>query len=95
MWTVVVPLALAACIYVVASIIGSARWSIGLPASGGPAAPTAPRAGLERAYTTRAGDTWQTVARRAHISPSRLHSLNPHDTARGRIVAGEHLLLRP
>ena len=30
-WTVVVPLALAACIYVVASIIGSARWSIGFP----------------------------------------------------------------
>ena len=35
-WTVVVPLALAACIYVVASILGSTRWTIGRPAHARP-----------------------------------------------------------
>jgi LysM repeat protein len=92
-WTLVVPLALTACIYVVASIIGSTRWTVRGPVHV-QSARSAP-ARVVREYTTRAGDTWRRVARRTHVSVARLHSLNPHDTARGRIVPGEHLLLRP
>jgi hypothetical protein len=68
-WTVVVPLALTACIYVVASIIGSTRWTV--------------------------GGSWRSVARRTHVSTARLHALNPRDTAKGRVVPGEHLMVRP
>jgi LysM repeat protein len=94
-WTLIVPVVLAACIYVVASIIGSTRWTLGstgnVPVRG--VQPVAGR--LVHAYATRAGDTWRIVARRTHVSIAQLHSLNPHDTAKGRIVPGEHLLVRP
>jgi LysM repeat protein len=94
-WTLVVPLALTACIYVVASIIGSTRWTIrGSGHAQSPPAQSTP-VRVVREYTTRTGDTWRRVARRTHVSVARLHSLNPHDSARGRIVPGEHLLLRP
>lgn len=89
-WTVVVPLTLTACVYVVASIIAGTRWTIGA----GHAGPPSP-ARVAHAYTTRSGDTWRSIARRAHVSARRLHALNPRDTARGSIVPGEHLLLRP
>ncbi len=94
-WTVVVPLALTACIYVVASIIGSTRWTVGgtAHATSTTARPAPVR--VLREYTTRAGDTWRHVARLTHVSLAQLHSLNPHDTARGPVVPGEHLLLRP
>jgi hypothetical protein len=90
-WTVVVPLALAACVWVVASIIGSTRWTV----TGSDTDQQRPPARVGRVYTTRAGDSWRSVARRAHISRARLHALNPRDSARGPIVPGERLLLRP
>jgi LysM repeat protein len=93
-WTVVVPLALTACVYVVASIIGSTRWSIGGPGHAHPLTSPSP-VRVVHEYTTRTGDTWALVARRTHVSIATLHALNPRDTARGRIVAGEHLLVRP
>jgi hypothetical protein len=90
-WTIVVPLTLTACVWVVASIIASTRWTL----TGSDEGPRTPPARVVREYTTRAGDTWRSVARRAHISRARLHALNPRDTARGPVVPGERLLLRP
>ena len=94
-WTVVVPLALTVCIYVVASIIGSTRWTIGGFARAQPPAGQPTPVTVAREYTSRSGDTWRSVARRAHVSTATLHALNPRDTARGRMIPGEHLLLRP
>jgi hypothetical protein len=90
-WTIVVPLALTGCVWVVASIIGSTRWTL----TGSDRDQQRPPARVGRVYTTRAGDSWRSVARRAHISRARLHALNPRDSARGPIVPGERLLLRP
>jgi hypothetical protein len=93
-WTVIFPLALTACVYVVASIIASARWTLGTTDHGASRTVRPIPARVVREYTTRAGDTWRRVARRSHVSVSQLHRLNPHDTARGEIVAGERLVLR-
>jgi hypothetical protein len=90
-WTIIVPLALTACVWVVASIIGSTRWSAGRSDQ----TRRTPPSHVVHWYTTREGDTWRSVARRAQISRARLHELNPRDTARGSIVPGERLLLRP
>ena len=94
-WTLVVPLALAACVYVVASIIGSTRWTIGATGHTQPVATQSAHPRVPHEYITRSGDTWRSVARRTHLSTARLHDLNPRDTARGRIIPGERLLLRP
>jgi hypothetical protein len=94
-WTLIVPVALAACVYVVASIIASTRWDLAGASHAAPSITRSAPVRVVREYTTRAGDTWRRVARRSHVSVARLHAQNPHDSAKGRVVPGEHLLLRP
>jgi hypothetical protein len=94
-WTVLVPIALSACVYVVASIIGSTRWTLAKSNYGHTRTGEKAPALVVHAYTTRPGDTWRTVARKTHVSTARLHALNPNDTAKGPLVPGEHLLVRP
>jgi hypothetical protein len=89
-WTIVVPIVLAACIYVVATIISDTHWTLHARSKRTPATVTHP----VRWFTTRPGDTWGSVARRTHVPVATLHRFNPRDTARGMVVAGERLLLR-
>jgi hypothetical protein len=90
--TILVPIVLCSCVYVVSTILGSARWTLDYDAAA--QATTAPRV-APRWHTTRPGDTWKRVAREAHITRAELHRLNPNDTAIGKLVPGERLLLRP
>jgi LysM repeat protein len=94
-WTLIVPILLGACIYVVAAIVGGARWTWDFdgthPASGTLRSAPAPA----RWHVTKAGDTWRSVAAHAHVSSAQLHRLNPRDSAKGKLVPGERLLLRP
>jgi hypothetical protein len=94
-WTVIVPILLGASIYVVAGIVGGTRWSWDFdgkhPRSRTPLSAPAPA----RWYDTKPGDTWRAVALHARVSTAQLHRLNPRDSARGTLVPGERLLLRP
>jgi hypothetical protein len=89
-WTVVVPLVLALCVYVVVTIVGDTRWTL----HPHHAATTSSTPAVATTYVVRAGDTWRSIATRAHVPLARLHRLNPRDTARGKVVSGERLLLR-
>jgi LysM repeat protein len=92
-WTVVVPIVLAICIYVVVTIVGDTRWTLhphrAAHTTSTPAVVTTPA----RWYVVHPGDTWRSVAARTHVPVAQLHLLNPRDTARGKVVAGERLLL--
>jgi hypothetical protein len=88
-WTIVVPIVLATCVYVVGSIVTDTHWTLRDRAKPTPTVTQPPRW-----YVTRPGDTWRRVARRTHVPVATLHRLNPRDTARGKVVGGERLLLR-
>jgi hypothetical protein len=89
-WTLVVPIVLAACVYVVGTIISDTHWTLRDRSKRTPATVTQPVSW----YVTHAGDSWRSVARRTHVPVVTLHRLNPRDTSRGKVVAGERLLLR-
>lgn len=90
--TILVLIVLCSSIYVVSTILGSARWTLDYDAAA-PASTTPTVA--PRWHTTRPGDTWRRVARTARITVAELHRLNPNDTERGRLAPGERLLLHP
>lgn len=89
-WTVVVPIVVALCVYVVATIVGETHWTLHPHRSARTAVAPKPA----RWYVARAGDTWRSVATRTHVPVAQLHRLNPRDSARGRVLSGERLLLR-
>lgn len=93
-WTVVVPVVLALCVYVVASIVGDTRWTLHPHKAARTSSTPVTAAKPARWYVVRPGDTWRSIATRTHIPLARLHRLNPRDTARGKVVSGERLLLR-
>jgi hypothetical protein len=89
----IVPVLLGACIYVVAGIVGGTTWDFhGKQASSGTHSPSPASA---RWHVTQSGDSWDSVASHAGVSIAQLHRLNPRDTAKGAVVPGERLLLRP
>jgi LysM repeat protein len=91
----IVPLLLGSCIYVVAAIVGGTRWTWDF--DGKHASAGTPRSAPipARWQVTKPGDSWHSVALRAGVSPAQLHRLNPRDSAKGKLVPGERLLLRP
>jgi hypothetical protein len=93
-WTLIVPILLGSCIWVVAGIVGGTRWTWDFD---GKHASKTPRSALlpARWHVTEPGDTWHSLALHARVSTAQLHRLNPRDSAKGKLVPGERLLLRP
>jgi hypothetical protein len=96
-WTIVAPVALAACVLVIVSIARQAGWTDrGDDAPGARTATgaTATQPGAAILYRARRGETMVDVAVRFGISVERLRVLNPALPASGDLPAGRRVRLR-
>lgn len=64
-----------------------------VPPPGRPARkPPRHRVQKTRTYLVRRGDTFNGIAKRLHVTPARLHSVNPQVADVNRIFVGQHLI---
>jgi LysM repeat protein len=95
-WTIVAPVALAVCVFVIVSIASDAGWT-GRGSTKQPvrtSTSTSTQAGGEILYRARKGETLMIVAVRYGISLERLRVLNPKLPKDGSLPAGRRIRLR-
>jgi hypothetical protein len=96
-WTIVAPVALAACVFVIVSIASDAGWTrrghettvTRTTESGGSS-----QAGGSILYRVKRGETLTMIAVRFGISLERIKALNPKLPADGSVPAGRRIRLR-
>jgi hypothetical protein len=96
-WTIVAPVALAACVFVIVSIARDAGWTgrdtsktVARTTSSG----TSSQAGAAILYRARTGDTLMDIAVRFGISIDSLRRLNPKLPKNGSLPTGRRIRLR-
>jgi hypothetical protein len=96
-WTVVAPVALAACVFVIVSIASDAGWTrrgqeTTVTRTTGSAGSS--QAGGAILYRVKRGETLTMIAVRFGISLERIKALNPKLPADGSVPAGRRIRLR-
>jgi LysM repeat protein len=96
-WTIVAPVALAACVFVIVSIASDAGWTgrdhtetVVRTTGGG----TSTQAGAAILYRVKKGETLMGIAVRFGISIESLRTLNPKLPRNGSLPAGRRIRLR-
>lgn len=96
-WTIVAPVALAACVLVIVSIARDAGWTgrddtktVPRTTTGG----TSPQAGAAILYRAKKGETLIVIAVRFGISLESLRKLNPNLPKDGSLPTGRRIRLR-
>ena len=96
-WTIVAPVALALCVFVILSIAGDAGWT-GRGSSKQPVRTTgagaSTQAGGQILYRAKKGETLMVIAVRYGISLESLRTLNPKLPKDGSLPAGRRIRLR-